>query len=141
MKAVSHESGRESAVVYREPSAGADPLDDVAGVARRLALSCGAGVCRRHRAFGDALCARPPADRSGAQALAGGAPDILAVALDAGYGSHEAFTRAFRDQFGVTPERCARRHLDQLDLVEPILMDQSASPHWSRRASKPAGRS
>ena len=31
-----------------------------------------------------------------AKALAGGAPDILGVALDAGYGSHEAFTRAFR---------------------------------------------
>src|SRR5262245_23133336 len=39
-----------------------------------------------------------------ARALAGGAPDILAVALSAGYGSHEAFTRAFREHFGVTPE-------------------------------------
>jgi AraC family transcriptional regulator len=36
-----------------------------------------------------------------ARALASGAPDILAVALEAGYGSHEAFTRAFRDQFGI----------------------------------------
>src|SRR5581483_10299997 len=40
-----------------------------------------------------------------AGALAGGAPDILAVALDSGYGSHEAFTRAFRQQFGITPEQ------------------------------------
>ena len=40
-----------------------------------------------------------------AKALAAGAPDILAVALDAQYGSHEAFTRAFRDQFGLTPEQ------------------------------------
>ena len=58
-----------------------------------------------------------------ARQLAGGAPDILAVALDAGYGSHEAFTRAFRDQFGLTPE--ALRHLGTLStltLVEPILM-------------------
>src|SRR3979411_3453749 len=39
-----------------------------------------------------------------ARALAGGAPDILQLALDADYGSHEAFTRAFRDHFGVTPE-------------------------------------
>ena len=31
--------------------------------------------------------------------LAQGAQDILAVALQAGYSSHEAFTRAFRDQF------------------------------------------
>src|SRR5215467_4621436 len=40
-----------------------------------------------------------------ARSLVDGAPDILAVALDAGYGSHEAFTRAFRDQFGLTPEQ------------------------------------
>src|ERR1700722_17711908 len=39
-----------------------------------------------------------------ARALASGAPDILSRALEADYGSHEAFTRAFRDHFGVTPE-------------------------------------
>jgi AraC family transcriptional regulator len=39
-----------------------------------------------------------------ARVLATGAPDILAVALDHGYGSHEAFTRAFREQFATTPE-------------------------------------
>src|SRR4029077_9953194 len=39
-----------------------------------------------------------------ARALARGAPDILSLALEADYGSHEAFTRAFRDHFGVTPE-------------------------------------
>ncbi len=61
-----------------------------------------------------------------AKALAGGAPDILSVALDACYGSHEAFTRAFRDQFGLTPEQVrARGTLDDLKLVEPIRMDES----------------
>lgn len=40
-----------------------------------------------------------------AHRLAGGAPDIFSVALEFGYGSHEAFTRAFRDQFGQTPEQ------------------------------------
>src|SRR5262249_57535252 len=61
-----------------------------------------------------------------ARALSDGAADILAVALDAGYGSHEAFTRAFRDQFGVTPESIrARGHLDLIKLVEPIAMDQT----------------
>ena len=39
-----------------------------------------------------------------ARRLAAGAPDILSVALEFGYGSHEAFTRAFREQFGATPE-------------------------------------
>ena len=61
-----------------------------------------------------------------ARSLADGAPDILAVALDAGYGSHEAFTRAFRDQFGLTPDEVrAQRHIDNIPLVEPITMDQT----------------
>jgi AraC family transcriptional regulator len=37
-----------------------------------------------------------------------GDASILAVALDHGYGSHGAFTRAFRDEFGVTPEAFRR---------------------------------
>lgn len=58
-----------------------------------------------------------------AKALAAGAPDILGVALDAGYGSHEAFTRAFRDQFGLTPDDLRRRRsLDSIPLVEPLPM-------------------
>ncbi|MGD0429695.1 MAG: AraC family transcriptional regulator [Acetobacteraceae bacterium] len=61
-----------------------------------------------------------------ARSLSRGAPDILEVALDAGYGSHEAFTRAFRDQFGVTPEAVrSRGNLDQLELVEPITMTET----------------
>jgi AraC family transcriptional regulator len=54
-----------------------------------------------------------------------GAEDILAVALEYGYGSHEAFTRAFREQFGVTPETVrAARALTELTLVEPLRMDE-----------------
>ncbi len=60
-----------------------------------------------------------------AKALAAGAPDILSVALDATYGSHEAFTRAFRDQFGLTPEQVrARGTTDELRLIEPIRIDE-----------------
>jgi AraC family transcriptional regulator len=78
-------------------------LDDVARVA---------GVSRFHlvRAF-QAATGRPVMRHvrgrrltEAARVLADGAPDILAVALDAGYGSHEAFTRGFRDQFGLPPE-------------------------------------
>ena len=59
-----------------------------------------------------------------AKELADGAPDILDVALDVGYGSHEAFTRAFREHFGLTPDDVRRRRsLDTLDLVEPLRMD------------------
>lgn len=64
-----------------------------------------------------------------ARKLAAGAPDILFVALDAGYGSHEAFTRAFREQFGVTPEDVrARGTAADLKLMEPIQMDDIVSP-------------
>lgn len=59
-----------------------------------------------------------------ARVLANGGADILTVALNFGYGSHEAFTRAFRDQFGVTPESGrAQRHLDNVNLVEAIKPD------------------
>src|SRR5688572_33352286 len=61
-----------------------------------------------------------------AKTLAAGAPDILAVALDAQYGSHEAFTRAFRDQFGLTPEQVrANGSVEGLRVIEPIRMDES----------------
>jgi AraC family transcriptional regulator len=60
-----------------------------------------------------------------ARALAKGAPDIIWVALDAGYGSHEAFTRAFRDQFGLTPETVrASGSVHDLALVEAFTMDK-----------------
>lgn len=63
-----------------------------------------------------------------AKALAGGAPDILSVALDAGYGSHEAFTRAFRDQFEMTPDAVRRRRtLDDLPLVQPLRIDNEVT--------------
>jgi AraC family transcriptional regulator len=64
-----------------------------------------------------------------AETLARGAPDILAVALDAGYGSHEAFTRAFRDQFGVPPERVRERgSTEALALVPPLDLKARAQP-------------
>jgi AraC family transcriptional regulator len=56
-----------------------------------------------------------------AKQLADGAPDILAVALEFGYGSHEAFTRAFRDHFGATPEQVRNsRSLDDLTLTSAL---------------------
>lgn len=62
-----------------------------------------------------------------ARQLSRGASDILQVALDAGYNSHEAFTRAFRDQFGRTPEQVrAQGHLDNLSLVEAIPMNATS---------------
>ena len=85
-----------------------------------------------------------------ARELVDGAPDILSVALDAGYGSHEAFTRAFRDLVGLTPEEVrARRRLDDLSLVEPIRMSDIPAvdlakpivPRYRRHARSPASAS
>jgi AraC family transcriptional regulator len=93
-----------------------------------------AGVSRFHmvRAFG--VTTGHPVMRyvrarrlsEAARALAKGAPDILMVALDAGYGSHEAFTRAFRDQFGLTPDMVrAGGTVENLMLMEPVTMDDT----------------
>jgi AraC family transcriptional regulator len=108
------------AVWYIESHFGEDiSLDDVATVA---------GVSRHHlvRAFGAATgksvmrYVRGRRLTEAARTLANGAPDILAVALDAGYGSHEAFTRAFREEFGMPPDS-VRAHgaILNLSLTEP----------------------
>jgi AraC family transcriptional regulator len=100
-------------------------LDEISGVAE---------VSRFHlvRAFGEATgfsvmrYVRARRLTEAARALAAGAPDILTLALDADYGSHEAFTRAFRDHFGMTPEAVrATTCLSRLKLQEPIMMDST----------------
>ncbi len=76
-----------------------------------------------------------------AHALAAGAPDILSLALEADYGSHEAFTRAFRDHFGITPEAVrAATCLDDLKLQEPIPWIRPSPTNSSRHVLKPASR-
>src|SRR5260370_1664368 len=100
-------------------------LDQIAGVGgisrfhmvRAFAAATGLSVMRYVRARGLSEAAR---------ALASGALDILTLALDADYGSHEAFTRAFRDHFGMTPEAVrSSTCLDNLRLQEPIVMDST----------------
>jgi len=99
------------------------------------AIAGAVGVSRFHlsRAFGVtvgcplALYVRSRRLSRAAQALAAGAPDILAVALDSGYGSHEAFTRAFRQQFGLSPEQLRERgHLEGVDLMPPVHLPGAA---------------
>jgi AraC family transcriptional regulator len=98
------------------------------------AVAGAVGVSRFHlsRAFsmttGCALASYVRARRLSlaARTLGSGAPDILAVALDAGYGSHEAFTRAFRQQFGLTPDQLRERgDVAGLDLMEALRMNES----------------
>ncbi|MEM7241964.1 MAG: AraC family transcriptional regulator [Pseudomonadota bacterium] len=58
-----------------------------------------------------------------AKAIAYDTPDLLTIALDAGYTSHEAFTRAFQNHFGMLPS--ALKHtqsLTQLTLTEAYTM-------------------
>lgn len=87
------------------------------------------GVSRAHlaRAFGSVIgkpvvgYLRARRLSHAAETLAKGAPDILQVALEAGYSSHEAFTRAFRDQFDTTPEAVRERASTAgLDLTGPV---------------------
>ncbi len=98
-------------------------LDDVAGV-------CGLSRFQTSRLFGTTSAQTMTGYLRGrrlteaARALVDGAPDILAVAIEAGYGSHEAFTRAFTQQFGATPSQVRDRgRLDGLALVEPMRED------------------
>jgi AraC family transcriptional regulator len=61
-----------------------------------------------------------------AQMMADGARDILTVALASGYGSHEAFTRAFGEQFGVSPEEIRQRgSCESIKLVQAIRADDT----------------
>ena len=92
-----------------------------------IAAACGVSRSHLAHAFGTATgmsvmqYVRARRLSAAAQALAGGAPDILSIALEAGYGSHEAFTRAFRDRFQHTPESVReRRSVGGLPLVGPL---------------------
>ncbi len=101
------------------------PLDSIAEAA---------GVSRFHLSRAFALNAGLPLSAyirtrrltGAAKSLAAGAADILSVALEAGYNSHEAFTRAFRQHFELTPEQVRERaSLDHLPLQEPIRLKSS----------------
>src|SRR5215475_6409820 len=80
-----------------------------------IAASCGVSPYHLAHAFGEGAdvsvmrYVRARRLTAAAQALALGAPDILQLALDQGYGSHEAFSRAFRAQFGCAPEAVRRK--------------------------------
>ncbi|MBL8348123.1 MAG: AraC family transcriptional regulator [Rubrivivax sp.] len=113
----------EHAIWLIESRLGENPsLDDIAretGLSRYY-------ICRVFaEETGTTLAAYVRSRRLGeaAKALLGGAPNILDVALAAGYGSHEAFTRAFRAEFGCSPEEVrARGQEAPLRLKEPLRM-------------------
>ena len=105
-----------------------------------IAAACGVSRSHLAHAFGTATglsvmhYVRARRLSTAALALAAGAPDILSIALEAGYGSHEAFTRAFRDRFQQTPESVREaRSVDGLALVGPLEL----RPHANVRLDPP----
>ena len=94
-------------------------------------LSAVAGVSPYHlaRSF-SALTGLPPMRyvrlrrlSRAAVALAGFRASILLIALEAGYGSHEAFTGAFVTHFGTTPAMVRKSgDLNNLKLAKPVRM-------------------
>jgi AraC family transcriptional regulator len=100
-----------------------------------LATACGVSGFHLAHAFGRATgrslmqYVRERRLSLAAEALAKGAPDIFDVALNSGYGSHEAFSRAFRNQFGVTPESVRRSgSMLGLTLVPALDMIEEGRP-------------
>lgn len=99
-----------------------------------IARACGVSRSHLAHAFGTATgltvmkYLRARRLSRAAYALVDGAPNILAVALDAGYSSHEAFTRAFRDHFSMPPERLREQNaINGLELTHPLRL-QSGDP-------------
>jgi len=79
----------------------------------------------RYRAFDPSLCAWPPVDRSG-RSLAGGAPDILAVARGRGTALMKHLPARFASSSASRPRRFARaRRPRQPRTMEPIKMNQT----------------
>jgi AraC-like DNA-binding protein len=98
----------------------AETLDDPSGYAERLHLS------RFHLdRIVSAVAGEPPGalrrrillERAAHRLLATD-DDVLGVALDAGYSSHEAFTRAFQRAYGTPPSRW-RRTATSFELSTP----------------------
>lgn len=76
-----------------------------------------------------------------AMALAAGEADILDLALSLGYGSHEAFSRAFKAAFCLTPEQVrAQGHTENLNLTEAKLMQPSRTVSLAEPRFEEAGK-
>ncbi len=98
-----------------------------------LAEACGVSAYHLAHTFGEAAglsvmhYVRGRRLSEAAEALASGAArDILNLALEAGYGSHEAFSRAFRAQFGTTPEAVrAKKTTEDLAMIKPMKVPNS----------------
>lgn len=96
-----------------------------------IARSCGVSRFHLAHAFGQSTgqsvmhYLRGRRLSQAAEALARGARDILQLALASGYGSHEAFSRAFKARFGASPEAVrAAGTADGLPLLAPLQLPE-----------------
>jgi AraC family transcriptional regulator len=55
---------------------------------------------------------------------------VVTIAFDAGYDTHESFTRAFRQMFGVSPSDYRKRGHGK---ISPAVSETSAIPTWERK--------
>ena len=101
----------------------------------RVAENCGVSRYHLAHAFGETTgmsvmeYVRSRRLSEAAINLAKGASNILDLAMDYGYASHEAFSRAFRTQFGMTPEEVRRKATtDGLPVLTPVKADEGARP-------------
>jgi AraC family transcriptional regulator len=112
---------------------------------KRIAQACGVSRYHLAHAFGESAglsmmhYVRQRRLSAAAEALAKGAPDILDLALETGYASHEAFSRAFRAAFGATPEMVRRQaSTEELTMMKPLKLSEGADlalepPRFERR--------
>ena len=122
---------------------GAVSLDDTAKIAglSKFALTRAFLAATGHTVLAYARARRLS---EAAKSLQKGAPSILDVALSVGYASHEAFSRAFRGHFGLTPVEARYGHRS-LSLTEAIDMSNdptrpALSPRFEdRKAFKVVG--
>jgi AraC family transcriptional regulator len=98
-----------------------------------LATACGVSRFHLAHAFGEMTgfsvmeYVRRRRLSSALHALASGAAGILEVALEAGYNSHEAFSRAFKAEFGTTPDHVRKaKSADGLMFLEPLKLNGRA---------------
>lgn len=96
-----------------------------------IAAFCGVStfhLCRAFRAATGLTVIRYLRDRrltEAARALMSGGTNVTSVAVEFGYGSLEAFTRAFHGRFGIPPSKVLDgQGLDRLELLAPIRLPQ-----------------
>jgi AraC family transcriptional regulator len=100
-----------------------------------VAQSCGVSRYHLAHAFGETAgmsvmeYIRRRRLSEAAASLAQGAGNILDLALEFGYASHEAFTRAFRQQFGMTPDEVRRKATTEgLPVLKPVKAEEGVRP-------------